>query len=284
MGTGKLYIAKEFEMSCIEHFKYYDSILVFPSHQHTSCEILYLHKGHISIVCGDDEFHMTDNTVCIIPSCIKHRIVIKDSDQYERTIIFLNPWTYTREFYSDAIYNMIMGFITKRPIVLKDDFNCLGYFEKIRRELKTNDILSEDAVISSVTQMLIHFFRNSGYLEGMMKKSDKMVFEIQRYIQENCGEQILISDIADKFYISKFYLTHIFKKQTGMSPRNYLTLTRLTKAYNMLHDSQLKISEIAGRCGFTSSSDMARKFKEHYDVSPNEFRKRILSKSKNNIL
>lgn len=271
-------------MSCIEHFKYYESISVFPSHQHTSCEILYLHKGHISIVCGEDELHMTDNMVCIVPSCIKHRIVIRDSKYYRRTIIFLNPWTYTREFYSDAIYNMLMGFTLKRPIVLKDDFNCLGYFDKIKRELEINDILSEDVVISAVTQMLVNILRKSGCHEGIMKKSDKIIFEIQRYIQENCSEQLLISDIADKFYISKFYLTHIFKNQTGMSPRSYLTLTRLTKAYNMLHDSQLKISEIAGRCGFASPSDMARKFKEQYQVSPNEFRKRIFLKSKKNIL
>ena len=55
-------------MSCIEHFCDYDDIADFPEHKHTSCEILYLKKGHISLVCGDEELDVTEEMMYIIPA------------------------------------------------------------------------------------------------------------------------------------------------------------------------------------------------------------------------
>ena len=66
-----------------------------------------------------------------------------------------------------------------------------------------------------------------------------------------------------------------------MSPKQFLIFARLSKAYNMLHEPDMKISEISELCGFASPSDMTKKFKEQYNISPNGFRKQLLSKSKN---
>ncbi len=269
-------------MNCIEHFGYYDNIVHFPEHGHTDCEILYLHKGHITVLCSGNEFDMTEGMIYIIPSCFKHRLVIKDLSCYRRTLVFLNPWIYSKKHCSDVIYNMIIGLDTDKPLIVKDDFNGFQLLNDIKNEIELNDAFSEEIIVSLLTELISHIIRSSGYRGRTAIKSNKTVSDIQSYIQENCGSQILISDIADKFFISKYYLSHIFKKQIGMSPKQFLIFTRLSKAYNLLHEPNLKIAEISEMCGFASPSDMTKKFREQYNISPNKFRKELFSKNKNN--
>lgn len=269
-------------MSCIEHFCDYDDIADFPEHKHTSCEILYLKRGHISLVCGDEELDVVGGMIYIIPAGVSHRIVIKDYNHYERTLIFLNPWTYTRSYYSDLIYNIAMGFSTDKPLIAEADEEIKKHLDTIKSELKSKDLLSEDVIVSSVTLLLSDVIRRLGITVGDSKKPNKLVVEVQRFIQENYKYPIMISDIAENFFISKYYLSHIFKEQTGMSPKSFLTLTRVTKAYNMLHGSDARISEIAEMCGFSNVNDMINKFKQQYGISPSQFRKQLMNKSKSN--
>lgn len=269
-------------MSCIEHFCDYDDIAGFPEHKHTSCEILYLKKGHITLVCDNEELDIVGEMIYIIPSGVSHRIVIKDHDHYDRTLIFLNPWTYTRSYYSDLIYNIVMGFSTVKPLAVTANEECIRLLKIIKSELSSEDLLSEDVIVSSVTLMLSDIIRRLGITISDSKKPNKLVVEVQRFIQENYKYPIMISDIAENFFISKYYLSHIFKEQTGMSPKSFLTLTRVTKAYNMLHDSDARISEIAEMCGFSGANEMIIKFKQQYGVSPSQFRKQLMNKSKSN--
>lgn len=270
-------------MSCIEHFCDYDDIADFPEHKHTSCEILYLKKGNISLLCGDKEFDVTGGMMYIIPAGISHRIVIRDHCNYDRTLIFLNPWTYTRSYYSDLIYNIVMGFSTDKPLIIEVNETIKKQLDIIRSELLLKeDLLSEDVIVSSVTLMMCDVIRRLGITVSDNKKPNKLVVEVQRFIQENYKYPIMISDIAENFFISKYYLSHIFKEQTGMSPKSFLTLTRVTKAYNMLHDSDARISEIAEICGFSNANEMINKFKLQYGRSPSQFRKQLINKSKSN--
>lgn len=270
-------------MGCVEHFGRYDAVEDFPEHRHTSCELLYLHEGEISIICGEKEFTLTDGMLYIIPSCVIHRSIIRNRSIYRRTLIFLNPWTYSRAYFSEPVSNLLMGFSVKEPIAVTDNFGCEELIGKIEKELAADDMLSEDIIVSLITQILAGIIRQSDHIGSRSKLPGKLVSDVQRYIQENCGSQILISDIADKFYISKYYLTHIFKEQTGMSPKQFLSFTRISKAYNLLYEQELKISEISEMCGFTSPSDMTRKFREQYGISPMQLRKSIFTKSKNTI-
>ncbi len=268
-------------MSCIEHIGFYDNIILFPEHKHTSCEIMYLHKGNINLICEGKKYELKDDMLYIIPSGLNHTISIIDSTCYKRTLAFLNPWAYSKKYYSDYIYNILIGNAINEPIIIKDDLECRGYIDIIKKEIVSTDFLSEDIIISVVTQFLAKLFRLAGLTNNHnIRKPNKLVDDIQRYIQENCGSQIFISDIADKYFVSKFYLSHIFKERTGMSPRQFLTFTRLSKAYNLLHEPEFSVSEVAGKCGFTSTSYMIKKFGEQYNISPNKFRKQLFSKSK----
>ena len=88
------------------------------------------------------------------------------------------------------------------------------------------------------------------------------------YIKDHFNEINGIEDVAEKFYISKFYLCRTFKKLLGVSFISYLTQVKLKHAVKLLTSTNLDISEIAFECGFNSTSYFCNIFKKHFSVSP----------------
>lgn len=74
-------------------------------------------------------------------------------------------------------------------------------------------------------------------------------------------------------FLSKPYLSTLFKKETGKKFSSYLQEVRLEKSRNLLQNSKLTIGEIADEAGFFDSAHYSRAFKEHYGCSPLEYRK-----------
>ena len=69
------------------------------------------------------------------------------------------------------------------------------------------------------------------------------------------------------------YLTHLFKKQVGYSPKQYILLNRLSYAQELLETTQLQVSQVALQCGFGDVNNFIRAFREWFGVSPSQFRK-----------
>ncbi len=104
------------------------------------------------------------------------------------------------------------------------------------------------------------------------------VSSTQYYLDEHYTSPILFEDIADMFSISRGQLTKLFKKRTGKSLQEYLTLKRLEKACEQLIQTNATVKEIAGGCGMTEEINLIRLFKKYYRMTPSEFRnKKIVS-------
>lgn len=261
-------------MGCLEHIGFYKNAVDFPKHQHMSCEINFVRSGTIEIESGECRIVVTDNMICFVPSCVEHKTSVK-SAVYERTLIFINPWILSRKFYSDDIYGFIMGMSCKLPIAIAADDRCLSLIDEISRESANSTGLSDDIISADISRLIAEIIRKSNLGGFSPDSANKVVSDVQIYIQENFRQPLKISEIADRFYISKFYLTHIFKEQTGMSPRQFLTFTRISRAYRLLHSKEISVSQISDLCGFASPSDMSKKFRAQYGMSPTEFRKQM---------
>lgn len=101
--------------------------------------------------------------------------------------------------------------------------------------------------------------------------SDK-VKEIVSYINVNYAEKLSLDEIADKFYSSKYYLAHSFRKQLGISIGNYIKEVRLFHSFRMLESTNNKIVTIALANGFPNVRSFNEAFKMRYKLTPAEFR------------
>ncbi len=98
------------------------------------------------------------------------------------------------------------------------------------------------------------------------------IWNAQKYIAENSDEKISLTDVARAMGMSATHLSEKFKEVTGMNFVRYVARARFEKARTLLHDVDLRITEIAFAVGFQSLSQFNRVFKKLCGQSPTEYR------------
>ena len=81
---------------------------------------------------------------------------------------------------------------------------------------------------------------------------------------------LAIFKIAEQFFISKYYLSHAFSKEVGVSVYRYILLRRLMMARQLLATGE-PAGQVCRSCGFSDYTSFYRAFKSEYGVSPRDF-------------
>lgn len=120
----------------------------------------------------------------------------------------------------------------------------------------------------------IYTFKNKNIykIESNLDSITNKIYSITSFIHNNYSKELSLDYIADKFFISSYYLSHQFKKVTGFNLINYIQMTRIKNAQQLLLNTDLKITVIAEQCGFTSFSQFNRVFRKFCQISPSRFR------------
>ncbi len=93
-----------------------------------------------------------------------------------------------------------------------------------------------------------------------------------KYIELHYAEKLTLTELAEKTYVSQWYLSKLLNKYTDKSFCDLLNQTRIKKAEKLLQDPSLKIHEISDMLGFNDVTHFSRVFKKQEQMSPNEFR------------
>lgn len=93
------------------------------------------------------------------------------------------------------------------------------------------------------------------------------------YIRRNYNEPLNLNKLAEIANLSPYYYAHCFKEETGFSPMEYVTNTRLEQAKVKLIRTQKTIEQIADEIGYSSSSSFINMFVKKVGHSPKQYRK-----------
>jgi len=98
------------------------------------------------------------------------------------------------------------------------------------------------------------------------------IWKARKFIDENYAEKISLARVAHALNMSPTHLSEKFKEVNGINFVAYVARRRFEKACSLLHDVDLRISEIAFAVGFQSLSQFNRVFKKRSSKSPTEYR------------
>jgi AraC family transcriptional regulator len=92
------------------------------------------------------------------------------------------------------------------------------------------------------------------------------------HIVANLAQPLSLDDVSKAARFSPFHFHRIFKAHLGETLNQFIKRQRLERAlYLMSHAPKRSLTDIALHCGFSSSSDFSRSFKQHYGVAPRAF-------------
>lgn len=103
------------------------------------------------------------------------------------------------------------------------------------------------------------------------QKHRKTIDFIMRYVQKHYAEDITLDVLAEKVYLTRNYLSQIFKQETGENFNNYMTRIRMDKAKELMLTGNYKIFEISQMVGYKNNAYFSQLFKKHTGLNPSEF-------------
>lgn len=140
----------------------------------------------------------------------------------------------------------------------------------------SDDYIRDMRINSSLNELLVLLMNESWHpaehSDSALKKQN--IDPIREYLDMHYTQKISLDALAEQFFISKFYLTRVFKEQYGVSINTYVLNLRITKAKQMLRFTDKKLEDIGYQCGLGAPHYFSRIFKQVEGITPSEFREK----------
>ena len=148
--------------------------------------------------------------------------------------------------------------------ILTDLYSLASSSDYIR-DMRINELLSS---------LLTLLMEQSWHPESKTVSRKRLeLVEVKNYLDEHYAEKIVLDELAEKYYINKYYLTKIFKETYGSTISNYLIAMRITKAKQLLRFTDMTVDEIGSAVGMSDANYFSRMFRKVEGISPREYRK-----------
>lgn len=112
-------------------------------------------------------------------------------------------------------------------------------------------------------------------LISMDKDGRGIVQQIKSIIEQECNKDIGLEYIAEKINLSPAYVSYLFKKESGQTLVSYITHKKMDKARKLLENRNLKVLQVAKACGYDNQSYFNKLFKNHFGLTPKQYRENL---------
>ena len=247
-------------------------------HNHEYIELSIVKKGHGTYYIGGKEYPIKAGD-----------LIILNPGTYHRSMVTC-PQDCTTEYYiafsdinvKDAIPNTLPlpdgNFIIPMKDVMRQEvFKLCTAMAKEFQTCRPGRYFMLKAYLIQLILLLLRDQKdtaqeqNGCIFESPNKKY--VVNQMIRYFNEHYHEKISLDQIARNMYLSTFYLSKIFKSETGDTPINYLIELRMEKARELMETSPgISIQNVAEMVGYDDAYHFSKLFKKHFGAAPSKYR------------
>ncbi len=262
-----------------EVFWYKDSYLKDVAlHHHDFYEIYFLVSGQIKYIIENRSYQLIPGDILFISPLELHQPIITDKKIYERIVIWINKQFLDQ--FANQQTDISRCFDHKQPghsnllrlnPTARESIQQL--IENLYIEFHGNEYGNKVISMGYIMQLMVELNRFTLLPQERYEEEDKnsaVISEVLTYINEHYSDNLSLDVIADKFFISKYHLSHEFKRLVGTSFYRYVIQKRLVISKQLLND-EMSPTDVYQLCGFGDYTNFYRAFKSTYGISPKEY-------------
>lgn len=258
-----------------------DSLEEITFHYHDYHKILILLSGNVSYCIEGRTYDLQPNDVVLVSAGEAHKPIVYAGAPYERIIIYISPEFLSR--YGDAENDLRLCFkeakLEQSHVLRFPSFSnsrLSAILKDLDASLHDTDYAHELHHKLLFLDFMIHLNRAALHKKvEFLETSDAndKVIQILNYLNEHLTEDLTIEHIASEFYLSRYYLMHTFKEQTGYTIGSYISTKRLLLAKERISNGY-PITTVCYECGFKNYSTFSRAYKKCFGEAPRELRQK----------
>lgn len=277
---SQLMTANDFE---IYHYKHYrdkdgDEFNV-DLHHHDFYEIYFFISGDVTFSIESKQYVLLPGDIILINPKELHQPKFGVGDQpYERIVLWIRKSCMARfktrnEDLTECFESSDEGHSNLLRVGTQRQNNILKLLKLMIFE-DENDLYGNDFLKACFFGQLLveinRLMRETPYTYKPQDKGSALASEVVNYINNHYHEKISLEDLAAKFFMSKYHLSHEFNRVVGTSIYRYIIQKRLLIAKQMLYEN-FSPTDVYQKCGFGDYANFYRAFKAEYGISPKEF-------------
>lgn len=267
--SSKGYLLEEFRLFHLKDAKGTE----MEYHYHDFCKLVLLISGQGRYTVEDRHYELRAGDILFIGSHQIHRPEFVRGVEYERIIFYIAPEFLkkqsTEDCWLEQLFDGTCGHVLRleerRYRKVFEQAEVLE--EELKKEAYGTDILGNSLLL----QLLVRLgrYREKGQLQlsDQQVTSDERIRQLLVYIGEHLTENLTIESLAEHFFISKYHMMRLFKKETGQSVCDYITERRLFYARELISQG-VPATESCFQAGFGSYSSFTRAYGKRFGVTP----------------
>lgn len=245
------------------------------AHIHKYYEFLWFIAGDAVYIVDSEIHQLVSGDIIVTAPDSLHTISFNSTSLYQRFFIQLSPRMLS------AMPGRLVKNICDMPQhshilsrEIAERYGLYDYYNRLAELLKDTTRHSErDKYLASLIAQEFAVAANEAI--GKAAPTDDsfenpVIAKLKAYIDKNFTHEINLDNMAKSFYLSKYYICHLFKAETGITINDYISLKRIT-ASRELKGKDTAIGDIYRRCGFNDYSSFYRAIKKYTGMKPSEF-------------
>jgi AraC-like DNA-binding protein len=236
-------------------------------HAHTYTELFYIVGGDGQFQINDMIFPVQPNQLVVVNPNILHTEVSYEDHPLEYIVLGIEGLELTTPDDEDSRH-CIYSFPEQNAVL-----NCM---RSILQEMQDRKQEYETICLAYMDIITVQLMRNASVSVSQTQArfpANRQCAAVRHYIDQHYKENINLDMLAERVNINKYYMSHAFKREYGVSPINYLIFCRIREGKRLLSETDLSLSQIATVLGFSSSSYFSQSFRNSEGMSPSEYRR-----------
>lgn len=248
-------------------------------HHHDFYEVYFLLGDDVEYWVDGRIIRMTAGDLLLINPMELHRPILENKPKnYERIVLWINR-DYLENLHTeqndlsscfDSTQPNHTHLIRPTPSERSELTTRLG---ELIREFYSREYGSGLCAYGLFLQFMVLLNRMAHHAQvqnEQIQQTSLLVQKVLSHIGDNLAQPLTLESLASRFFVSKYYLSHTFSREVGVSVYRYIMLRRLVLARQLLLSGE-SAGQVCRVCGFSDYTSFYRAFKSEYGISPREF-------------